>query len=389
MNRNFPHHTPSEEIAARSVMNRGFSLYLDAVRLGAALMVVASHLAYARYTNGQFQWVRDLNIGSDAVVIFFVLSGFVIAHTTYRKDRPAQDYATARLARLYSVVLPAIILTVCLDTLGARLFPDVYAAHWYNGDQRISQIVTALTFMSQGWGGDIRLGTNGPFWSVAYEAWYYAAFGVAVYCQARTRTLLLAVIALIAGPRILLLAPCWLIGVGLQRLMRSSAYDAIERPAALALCLLPVALYGTAQAVGLPHILTELTTQLLGGKSPNALFGFSDEFIWNFLLGCLVALHFMGAAQILESAGQRATGLEPVIRWGAGATFSIYLFHNPLLSFLHALPAYNAANPVHWAALAVTTLGACLLLAEVSERRLLAWKALILRLLSGFTRQPA
>ncbi|MEQ3650680.1 acyltransferase [Hyphomonas sp.] len=386
-----PRPTPVSEPDSFSpfVLGRGFSLYLDAVRLFASLLVFASHLAYARYTDGKFEWIRNLNLGSDAVVIFFVLSGFVIAHTTLSKHRPAGDYSTARLARLYSVVLPAILLTLCLDSAGATLFPDVYDAPWYNADHRLTQMLTSLTFLSQGWGGDIRLGTNGPFWSVAYEAWYYVAFGVAIYCQGRTRSLLLVVVALIAGPRVLLLLPCWLLGVVLQKVMNTSRFAALGSRAALAFCVLPLALYAGAQTMDLPALLTDITTRLLGGKSPKLLFGFSDEFLWNVLIGIFAALHFMGTARLLNAADQIGTKFEAAIRWGAGATFSIYLFHNPILSFLHALPIYDAANPLHWLVLTSTTLAACFALAELSERRLTAWKAIFSRLTSGLSRQPA
>ena len=52
-------------------MNRGFSLYLDAIRFLAATLVLFSHVAYPRYSNGDLMWMRDLNLGSDAVILFF------------------------------------------------------------------------------------------------------------------------------------------------------------------------------------------------------------------------------------------------------------------------------------------------------------------------------
>ena len=80
-------------------MTRGFSIYLDIIRFLAALVVLASHIGYYRFTQGNMQWIRDLNLGSDAVVLFFVLSGFVIAYTTFARNRGAAVYAEARLAR--------------------------------------------------------------------------------------------------------------------------------------------------------------------------------------------------------------------------------------------------------------------------------------------------
>ena len=40
-------------------MNRGFSVWLDVLRAGAMLLVVFSHFAYPRFTDGTYQWMRD------------------------------------------------------------------------------------------------------------------------------------------------------------------------------------------------------------------------------------------------------------------------------------------------------------------------------------------
>ena len=68
-------------------MSPRLSVYLDATRAIAALVVLLSHFAYPRFTGGDYLIIRELNLGSDAVVIFFVLSGFVIAYTAENRDR--------------------------------------------------------------------------------------------------------------------------------------------------------------------------------------------------------------------------------------------------------------------------------------------------------------
>ena len=110
-------------LAGPAVMPRGFSLYLDAVRFLVAVFVVVSHTGHKRFSHGPLQALHMLDMESDAVIVFFVLSGFVIAFTTFTRQRGAQAFAEARLARLYSVVIPALILTFLLDTAGAHLFP--------------------------------------------------------------------------------------------------------------------------------------------------------------------------------------------------------------------------------------------------------------------------
>lgn len=371
-------------------MTRGFSLYLDALRFLAALVVFASHMGYERFTNGNMQWIRDLNLGSDAVVVFFVLSGFVIAYTTLTKDRGPAAYAEARFARLYSVVIPALVFTFALDGLGNWLMPHAYEGWWYNGVDQLGQFLRALTFTTQVWTDTTRVGSNGPFWSVAYEAWYYAGFGVAVFCRGRTRILVLALMALLVGPRVLLLAPCWLLGVALQQLVTRGHAASLSGATAWLLALAPWALYAGALALNIPTHLTQMTYQLLGEMvTPNALFGFSDEFIWNFLIALLIALHFLGVYSLARNADWLGARMETAIRWSAGATFSLYLFHYPILTFLHGLPVYDSASPLHAALMAAVALAACFALAEVSERRLGAWKRLVHGMFEKLSPKPA
>lgn len=363
-------------------MTRGFSIYLDAIRFLAAVMVLFSHVAYPRFSNGDLQWMRELNLGSDAVILFFVLSGFVIAYTTDAKNRAGADYAKARMARLYSVAIPAIIFTLLVDLLGRSINPVAYDGWWFNGENLAEQLWRALTFSTQAAGDNIRFGTNGPFWSVAYEAWYYLAFGIAVFTRGVKRVGLMLATVLLAGLPILMLAPCWLAGVALQRFTASSDFSRIAPRVAWGLALGPWLIYAAWLAIDLPEALTRATIATVGGgvMHPNAMFGFSDEFVWNTLLAVLFAAHFLGVHCLAKSADWVGLKTEGAIRWLAGATFSIYLFHYPLLTLFYALPGYEAANPAHYYGSGFVTLALCFALAEISERRLKAWKALFDRL---------
>lgn len=358
-------------------MTRGFSLYLDALRFLAAMVVFASHMGYERFTRGTMDWIRELNLGSDAVVVFFVLSGFVIAHTTFARQRGAQAYAQARIARLYSVIIPALIATFALDMAGRALFPAAYDGWWFSGEAMGEQYLRGLTFTTQLWGENMRVGTNGPFWSVAYEAWYYAGFGVAVFCRGAARWVILGLMAVVAGPAILLLAPCWLMGVALQRALTGGLGNGLSRTSGWILALAPWGLYALALAWQVPEHLYVQTYLLLGEQAPHALLGFSDEFLWNFLISALMAAHFAGVYRLAQEASWIGPKAEAAIRWWAGATFSIYLFHYPILTFLHGLPGYDGANPLHALGIAGAALAACLALAEISERRLDTWKRIV------------
>ena len=64
-------------------MTNALSLYLDALRFGAAFIVFLSH--FGRVSGGLFWQMQPY--GRTAVLVFFVLSGFVIAWVTETKER--------------------------------------------------------------------------------------------------------------------------------------------------------------------------------------------------------------------------------------------------------------------------------------------------------------
>ena len=78
-------------------MHRGLSLYLDLLRLAAALEVFAYHLAGLPNTGLD----NDLwnAFGHEAVTIFFVLSGFVIPYAARSREPDPRMFVVARLTR--------------------------------------------------------------------------------------------------------------------------------------------------------------------------------------------------------------------------------------------------------------------------------------------------
>ena len=86
-------------------LRRDLSIYLDLLRIAAAAAVFVSHLARHQLTDGWLWRIQPL--GHSAVIVFFVLSGFVIQHVASTRDTHVRTFAVNRLARLYSVVLPA------------------------------------------------------------------------------------------------------------------------------------------------------------------------------------------------------------------------------------------------------------------------------------------
>lgn len=191
-------------------MKNTTSSFLDALRVASALIVFASHCAQ-HWDDSVSAVLRPY--AHHAVVAFFVISGYVIAFATMgRPHATGRQYAVARISRLYSVVIPAIGLTVLLQIVGTAMNADAYreVSRGFDG----LRYILCTVFMQSSWFLSASPPTNGPFWSLSYEAWYYAAFGVWFFTPSRAlKIALLCLVLLIAGPNIMLLAPAWLLGV--------------------------------------------------------------------------------------------------------------------------------------------------------------------------------
>ena len=97
-------------------MHPAISVYFNLLRFIAALAVYLFHAQH--FAAMRIPLIG--NLGSEAVVVFFVLSGLLITHSGLRQPDPGL-FVRARLARLWSVCLPALALTLAADTLGQAI----------------------------------------------------------------------------------------------------------------------------------------------------------------------------------------------------------------------------------------------------------------------------
>jgi peptidoglycan/LPS O-acetylase OafA/YrhL len=345
-------------------VNRTTSLYLDLVRFSAAVLVVLTHLAYTRFSGGMLTPLRTY--GNDAVMIFFVLSGYVIAYTVAQRDRDFRTYAVNRFARLYSVAIPAIILTFILDHIGRQVDPVLYDGFWYQGNAPLSRMLAAITFTNELWFRSVRLFTNGPYWSLGYEFWYYMLFAAAVYARGKTRAFLLIGICALVGPKILLLLPVWLLGVWVHRV---NSGPALSGRLGAVLFVLPIALYIAFRYSGMRDALLQWSYVQFGRSFVEGELMWSNEFLAAYCIGLMVACNFIGVHAVSGKLAPLLTPFEKPIRNWAGCTFSIYLFHYPLLQFFKAVLPLDAQSPASVATLLALTLIACRLLGSVTENR--------------------
>lgn len=312
------------------VLQPNLSVYLDLLRYAAALMVYFFHAGH--FANYKLPFFGTH--GGLGVAVFFVLSGFVIAYSAAGKRRDVTDYFIARFARLWSIVLPAILLTCILDTLGQRLSMPAYAPMQpYSAFKWIASSGISTLFLNQIWQFDIWVGTNGPFWSLSYEFWYYVIFAALIYFRGWQRVALAALAIGVAGPGIIIAFPVWLLGVGLYHLLKKQTAAPGTMAGAIALCV-SVALLVLYIQMGGAAIFTALPfNYALVDIKPWGI----NFWPQSYLVGFLIALNIYGFARlqnVFKNPSDRFVGL---VRKTAETSFGLYLFHYPLMYFCKAV----------------------------------------------------
>src|SRR6516225_1730546 len=196
-------------------MTNALSFYLDALRFGAAFAVFLSHYAAGRISGGLF-W--RLDFGRTAVLVFFVLSGFVIAWVSNTREHTLEEFGLSRIARLYSVIIPPFILTSALDWFGKEINPGLYASEWgHSTTHPVIGYTLSAVFLGESWTTRVLPGFNVPYWSLNYEAWYYVLFAAGIFLRGWLRMAALTIAIALAGPRIICLLPVWLMGAAAWR----------------------------------------------------------------------------------------------------------------------------------------------------------------------------
>ncbi len=216
-------------------------VHLDCLRGVAALLVCLEHLRaflfvpFAQlkspgvFTKG-FYLITGL--GHQAVMIFFVLSGFLVGGsviTAFQSGKWSwKGYLLRRMSRLWVVLIPALLLTLFWDKLGCGLAPEGYHGDYrifYNSGPALSTPAdwSLTTFLGNTFFLQTILvpcfGTNGPLWSLANEFWYYLLFPLLITLFApigmrgRVASLLLVASILLFLPKSILMGGLiWLLG---------------------------------------------------------------------------------------------------------------------------------------------------------------------------------
>lgn len=342
-------------------MTKNTSLYLDIIRPIAAIIVFLSHIC--EMTEGRLSSFSPY--GVQAVDIFFVLSGFVIAHVCATRETNWQSYFTSRAVRILSVAIPAIAITFVLDRFGIMMNADLYIDH-YQGFSS-GPVVRSALFINEQWNTHRFPGSNSPYWSLGFEVWYYIIFGAFLFSPPRWRLLIMISLILFIGPKVIIMAPTWIMGVVSYKIATEIK---ITRALSWTMLLLPLPLV----------VLFEITRGNTYLQPFMALTLTSERLIsvyQDYILSLLFSAHLIGFSSLSDNFGNFLSKYKTPIRWIAGSTFSIYLFHMPILHFLAAASPFPIGAPETMGLLLASTLPICFLFAEISERRKETWRWLI------------
>ena len=318
----------------------GLSLYLDLVRFLAAVSVVLYH------TWSLFDPTTTIKFpGHEAVVVFFVLSGYVIAHAASRPGVTLSIYVQHRAARILPVAWLALVFAGALAALVPELGKEKFL---------LAPSFANMVFMAESGWWSIGAPLNSSYWSLNYEVWYYIIFAAWFFAR-QNRWLWLGAAVVLAGPKILMLMPVWLMGAALYFHMPS-----LRRGAALLIFLTTA---GIAAAMCWMDVSDLWRDWLYRVLPPIWRAHYSTQFLYDTVLGIVVSANF-AAISSLSPLLDKLRAVEKPIRYLASFTFSLYLFHGPLTDLF--LKVWNLNHPLQFYA----AMGVCVyLLAQVSEKR--------------------
>lgn len=355
----------------QSLRGTAASDHLDMMRGLAALAVLVGHaraLLMPSAVEGIGLGDRALylltGIATPAVMVFFVMSGFLVGGSVVRATGAGQwswrDYLLARSLRLYLVLLPALLLAIPWDHAAQALAVGKTA----NQDtalavltvDQIAQRSTFVTFI-----GNLlflqtilteTFGSNHALWSLANEAWYYLIFPclwLAIRPSLGLMTRLAyggAAVAMLClvGARIASLFPVWLLGVAVAASPRLRWFESRWVTVAAALPFIAsLLLYGTGRVL----------TKGLVGEYAVALC---------FTVFMLAVLHRR------EAGGLGAYSVVAGVL--AGCSYTLYVSHLPVIVFLRSLWTLErpwTLDTWHWLCAALVCVG-CLVYAFVLSR---------------------
>ncbi len=307
--------------------------FLDLIRFSAALLVLLGHArgllfeSFARVEHPN-PMIRLLYLVSglqhEGVVMFFIVSGFLVGGSVWRLIAQARfdlgAYLINRFARIYLVFIPAMLLVLVLDTAGRQFLAEgrfygvrpllpanIFDEWWWT--QIPCHLAALQGLMCLPWGA------NPPLWSLGYEWGLYliapAIFGALLVPLPPVRRLTSCAAVVIVFAALTWWNPEWPFWFALWMLGAIAARAFAARPIGLAFGSAGLVIAGAALIVSRAALVSPLVTDAC--------------------LAAGLAVAVASPAVMRWTAGIRA------IPRGASFSYSLYAIHLPVCVFIGAL----------------------------------------------------
>lgn len=337
---------------------------LDALRGVLALYVMAGHARWllwqghaawvsephAWWANGLAHASRGLIFGREAVMVFFVVSGFFIHFRMaglLAPDRSVESFSvkTFILRRAHRLLPPyalALLLTVLFDLAGRHGWPSLY--HGISGDLALdaefarkgyswASVVPALLLLPSSLSHDF--GTNGPLWSLAFEVLFYSFYPFWLWVRQRSFA-----VAFLAVP-----ALCFLVVLlGLPGFCGSVLSEYSVWLGGAALAEMVVHRRGRPSSRSIPAVMAVIA-------------GFGVHFLRQYPVVHLLGHVLYGMGIVLLAISISPAWSEwrlcKLFEWLGVRSYSLYIMHFPLLVLVSAwaFETYGARPASGWLAL--------------------------------------
>ena len=310
-------------------LTEGSSIIIDLIRGVSAQIVVIGHgiSFFGIFTflhEPNFPWIQNI-----AVLVFFLISGFLISYSTIRKKDHIHyrfsHYFIDRFSRIYTAYIPAILFIFIIDLISQGISSETYSyANAFNFRTFLGNLLMLQDYPLQTikWLPDqikiTSFGSARPLWTLAIEWWIYLSFGYLVLVILRKNTLtffnylLLFILSIIPLFNLILgrgngLTMFWIFGLLVYVVSTLNALDTSSKK----LKIMFLTLFS-----GLALVRTYIVMEAY-----DAIFAF------------LLSIALWLIIDLVKNT-KIPTVLTKIIKYNASFSYTLYLTHYTILSFL-------------------------------------------------------
>lgn len=346
-------------------IDQAVSLQLSTIRGLSAIVVLVAH-AYQIFVAPVYPTLYALFglIAQFSVMVFFVLSGFLICKSITRNVGDngffsAGEYAADRADRILPPLLFSILIIGALASATAFCFPSgaddflrfggLMAREGFYVDP--IDVLGSLVFIN-GFITD-NVSANAPLWSLSFEVWYYFAIAMMLKLKGKkgvtAGAIMLCSMALL-NKSFLLYSIVWFGGACVALMHNHGVHKAKEFTIAAVVSGVIAAIIGV------------FYLQSFAAASPAAQASTKLIPLWNLFSG-------LAFAAVLTLMLDNKISTPVVATWTSNFSYTLYIIHFPILLFIYGATQIRTMSSLPWSILAgVGALCICMVISYYSAK---------------------